>query len=217
MSINISIKRSGTEKGVEPVWVDYAVPGDERTTVLEALMHIYEHTDSTLAFRSGCRFNTCGLCAVEVNGKPGMGCTTNVRNGMKIGPLGGLPVVRDLVIDRVAFFEGLRKLDLFIPEQDGPTEPQILHQSHAHQELLACVECLACNATCPNYDFDRNPLAGPYVYVKVAQLHLDPRNKTDRRAQARELGVDACAECRKCYCIHGIKIREQAIDALASP
>jgi succinate dehydrogenase/fumarate reductase iron-sulfur protein len=216
MSINISIQRSGPEKGGEPVWVDYTVPGDEHTTVLEALMHIYEHTDSTLAFRSGCRFDTCGLCAVEVNGRPSMGCFTEIKDGIKIGPLGGIPVVRDLVIDRAGFFNGLRELDIYIPEQEGLTEPQIIRQPHVHQKLLGCVECLACNATCPEYDFDRNPLAGPYVYVKLAQLHFDPRNKIDRRGQARELGVDACAECRKCYCIHGINIRKHAIEVLAS-
>jgi succinate dehydrogenase/fumarate reductase-like Fe-S protein len=78
VSIKISIRRYDPETDGEPRWADYAVPGSERTTVLEALMHIYEHVDSTLAFRFGCRFNKCGLCAVEVDGKPRMACFTDV-------------------------------------------------------------------------------------------------------------------------------------------
>ena len=147
----------------------------ERMTVLEALAYIYEEIDPTLAFRFGCRFDKCGLCAVEVNGKPRMGCLTPIRAGMKIGPLPGMPVVRDLVIDRARFFQGLQELALFVPEPEDVSEPQVLHQSETQKKLLGCVECLACNATCPEYDFDRNPFAGPYVLTKLAQLHGDSR------------------------------------------
>ena len=83
-----------------------------------------------------------------------------------------------------------------------------------HARLAGCVECLACNATCPSYDFGRNPLAGPYVWVKLMQLHLDPRNTIDRRRQAQDLGVDRCADCRSCHCLHGINIRRDVVGAL---
>ena len=214
MSVHISIKRYDPDKGGESVWVDYEVPAHEWTTVLEALMSIYENQDPTLAFRFGCRFDKCGLCAVEVNGKPRMACYTDVKEGMKIGPLTGTPVVRDLVIDRAAFFEALRELELYIPEQGERSEPQVMQQSEAHKKLLSCVECLACNATCPGYDFEKNPLLGPYVFVKLAQLHLDPRNEIDRRKQARDLGLGDCGGCKKCYCIHGINIRKHAVEVL---
>ena len=211
MSIRISIKRYDPDRGGEPAWVDYEVPAHERTTVLETLMNIYENQDPTLGFRFGCRFDKCGLCAVEVNGKPRMACYTDIKEGMKIGPLAGMPVVRDLVIDRAAFFEALRELEIYIPEQEERSEPQVMEQSEEHKKLLSCVECLACNATCPAYDFEKNPLLGPYVVVK---LHLDPRNEIDRKKQAFDLGLGACGGCKKCYCIHGINIRKQALEVL---
>jgi succinate dehydrogenase/fumarate reductase iron-sulfur protein len=214
MSINLSIRRYDPDKGGEPVWVDYIVPAGERTTVMEALMYIYENTDPTLAFRFGCRFDKCGICTVEVNGKPRMACFTEVKEGMKIASLAGMPVVRDLVIDRAAFFEALRELEIYIPDQGELSEPQVIRQTEEHKELLSCVECLACNATCPGYDFDKNPLVGPYVFVKLAQLHFDPRNKIDRRRQARDLGLGECSACRKCYCIHGIDIRKLVVEVL---
>jgi succinate dehydrogenase/fumarate reductase iron-sulfur protein len=215
VSIKISIRRFDPGTDAEPRWVEYAVPRSERTTVLETLMHIYEQVDSTLAFRFGCRFNKCGLCAVEVDGAPRIACFTDVEDGMKIAPLAGMPVVRDLVIDRAAFFEGLRELELYIPEQEDAQAPQVLQQSEVHKKLLGCVECLACNATCPEYDFERNPLASPYVFAKLAQLHLDPRNVIDRRRQARELGLGRCAECGKCRCFHGINIQRDVMKLLS--
>jgi succinate dehydrogenase/fumarate reductase iron-sulfur protein len=214
MSIRISIKRYDPEKDGGPEWVDYEIPAHERTTVLEALMQIYEDVDPTLAFRFGCRFDKCGLCAVEVNGKPRMACYTDIKDGMNIGPLSGMPVVRDLVIDRTAYFEALRSLELYIPEQAERSEPEVIHQDGAQKKLLACVECLACNATCPGYDFEKNPLLGPFVMVKLAQLHFDPRDAIDRRKQALDLGLGECGECRKCYCIHGINIRKHAVEVL---
>ena len=215
MNIEFSIKRFDPENSSESKWVDYTVPAKDRMTVLEALMYIYENIDPTLAFRFGCRFTACGLCAVEVDGRPRMGCHAELKNGAKIAPLAGMPVVRDLVIDRAAFFEGLRELEIFIPEQESTSEPRIIKESETHISLTGCLECLACNATCPDYDFAENPLAGPYVFVKLAQLHLDPRNAIDRRRQAQQLGVDKCAACGKCYCIHGINIQRDAIGILS--
>ena len=210
MTISVSIHRSDSN------WVDYKVPEIEGATVLEILTYIYENMDSTLAFRPGCRMDMCGLCGVEVNDKPVMACTTKIKDGMKIAPLKHLPIVRDLVINRVKLFEALRELDIFIPEQEHRSEPQIIRQTIAHVKLLECVECLACNSVCTKYDFEKNPLAGPFVFVKLAQLHFDPRNQIDRREQAKRLGVDECAECRQCYCIHGINIHRHAINVLKS-
>ena len=103
MNCRISIRRYNPETDSEPRWDDYTVPAHDRTNVLEALAYVYENLDPTLAFGSGCRFGSCGLCAVELNGQPRMACSARVRDGMKIAPLAGLPVTRDLVVDRAAF------------------------------------------------------------------------------------------------------------------
>jgi succinate dehydrogenase/fumarate reductase iron-sulfur protein len=216
MSARISIRRFDPEADAKPRWADYTVPSDEHTTVLEALTYIYENIDPTLAFRSGCRFDSCGLCAVELSDRPRMACFAKLKNGMRIAPLARMPVLRDLVIDRARFFEALRELQIFIPEQDDIHEPQVLEPPRQHARLAGCVECLACNSTCSAYDFGSNPLAGPYMLVKLAQLHLDPRNTIDRQEQARDLGGDKCVDCHGCHCIHGIDIRRDVLRVLMS-
>ena len=117
MKVEISIRRFDPETDSEPRWDAYTVPAGDRTTVLEALAYVYENLDPTLAYGSGCRFGACGLCAVEVNGQPRMACSALLKDGAKIAPLAGMPVLRDLVIDRTAFFDALRKLRIFIEEQ----------------------------------------------------------------------------------------------------
>ena len=215
MTRKISIRRYDPQAGTEAKWVEYSAPEGERVTVLETLMHIYENDDPTLAFRFGCRFGKCGLCAVEVDGRPRMACFTEIKDGMRIGPLSGMRVVRDLVIDRAAYFAGLRELRIFIPEQADTPEPEVIKEPETHRKLSQCVECLACNAACPSCGPENDSLASPYVFVKLAQLHFDPRDRIDRRKQAKELGVEACADCKKCRCIHGINIRRDALDVLA--
>ncbi|RJP74638.1 MAG: hypothetical protein C4532_02160 [Candidatus Abyssobacteria bacterium SURF_17] len=216
MSVTVAIRRYNSETGGEPEWVNYTLPERDRMSVLEAFMHIYENVDPTLAFRFGCRFNKCGLCAVEVDGRPRMACFTEVKDGMKIAVLGRMPVIRDLVVDRAAFFTALRELQLYIPEQEDAGHTQIIKEPETHKKLLLCVECLACNSTCPNFEFKKNPFVGPYVFVKLAQLHFDPRNTIDRRRQAKDLGITACTQCRKCYCIHGINLHRDAIQILSA-
>ena len=213
-TVTISIQRFHPGSDPEPRWVDYAVPAGERTTLLESFMTVYETIDPTLSFRFGCRYDKCGLCAVEVNGKPRMACTTEVREGMKVAPLGKMPLVRDLVLDREVFFRSLKALELFIPEQPEPDEPQVLAVHEARRKLLPCTECLACNATCPHYRYEPTAHFGPYLWVKLAQLHLDPRNRVDRKQQAAALGIERCADCATCTCIHGINLRRDAIDVL---
>jgi succinate dehydrogenase/fumarate reductase iron-sulfur protein len=214
VKVGISIRRFDPGSDVEPSWDAYTVPAGDRTTVLEALAYVYENLDPTLAYGTGCRFGACGLCAVEVNGQPRMACSALLKDGAKIAPLAGMPVLRDLVIDRTAFFDALRELRIFIDEQSPSGEPGILRMPELHARLATCVECLACNSTCEGYDFDKNPLVGPYLAVKLAQLQLDPRNTIDRREQARDLGLGECIDCRGCYCIRGIDIRGDVLGVL---
>jgi len=67
-------------------------------TVLQALFHIYEHIDPTLAFRHyHCMGdNLCGSCAMLIDGKARLACKTKVKEGMQIEPLPNRVCIRDL-------------------------------------------------------------------------------------------------------------------------
>jgi succinate dehydrogenase / fumarate reductase iron-sulfur subunit len=44
--------------------------------VLDALLKIKNEVDSTLTFRRSCREGICGSCAMNINGRNGLACTT---------------------------------------------------------------------------------------------------------------------------------------------
>lgn len=213
--MNIQVMRYDPQRGAEPTLESYEVPAEEGTTVMGALLYVYENYDSTLAFRYGCRNESCGLCAMDIDGRPGLACATPLREGMVLRPLQRLPVARDLLIDRQWIIPFLRRFGLSVPEDRAGAWPSPLNVPEQHGRLMACTECLSCLSACPTYEHGRNGLGGPYHFVKLAQLHWDPRNTTDRRAQAAQLGVARCAACRRCTCPLGIPIYRLAVEPLA--
>ncbi len=214
-TITISVERSDREGGREPVLEAHEVPMDEGATVMGALLHIYETSESNLAFRCGCRNRDCGLCAVDVNGKPRLACITQLKKGMVIRPLRRLPVARDLMIDRRWIMPFLERFDLFVGDGGLREWPARLSVPGEHARLAGCTECLSCLAACPSFESGRDDLGGPYHFVKLAQLHWDPRDSANRQAQAAQLGIARCAGCRKCACPLGIPIYRAAVAPLA--
>ena len=217
---HLTIKRYHPEKSPAYYESNHSLKfNDEKPTVLQALIAIYENIDSTLAFSYNCRYKKCGLCAVEVDGHPSLACITFLREHQTIGPLSNLPLHKDLVINRSLLEALLMRERIFMTkglaqESEHPlNHPFPQFRLHPDLEtLLSCIECLCCQASCPVLSAGKNtPYAGPFVFVKLAQLHLDPRDSLDRASQAVQLGIEACSGCRQCVCPQNIDIYNQAI------
>ncbi len=78
---------------------EYQVPFRTGYTVMDGLLYIYQHIDSTLAFRASCQSGLCLACLVMIDGRNGCPCRTLLREEMKLEPLKNKPVVRDLVVE----------------------------------------------------------------------------------------------------------------------
>ncbi|MEW6661380.1 MAG: succinate dehydrogenase/fumarate reductase iron-sulfur subunit [Bacillota bacterium] len=206
----LKISRWEPGKRENPFLQEYIVPWEKGLTVLAALIWIRENLDPSLSFRFSCRFKHCGLCAMEINGKPRLACLTKVSKDTVIKPLPKLPVIRDLVVDRQPLFDLLSKNKLYIPENAPGGRDYVVIDSVDRQRLSACIDCLACVSSCPHFSAEEN-FGGPYLFVKLAQLHLDKRDNHDRRLQARELGIKRCQDCRSCRCINGLSIYQDAL------
>ena len=193
-----------------PFEQEYTVPWENGLTVLAALIWIRENLDPSLAFRFSCRFKHCGLCAMEINGKPGLACLIKVKEDMVVKPLPKLPVIRDLVVDRQPVLDLLSQNKLYLPEDAPGGRDYVVKDVVERQRLSACIDCLACLSTCPKYTF-KGDFGGPYLFVKLAQLYLDGRDHQDRRLQAREMGIHRCQDCRACRCINGLPIYQDAL------
>jgi succinate dehydrogenase/fumarate reductase iron-sulfur protein len=213
--LKIRVRRFDPGRDPEPRWEVFDLPVAFGESVLGVLQQIRETSDSTLAFRYGCRFKGCGLCTVEIDGRPLPACMTRARDGMEVGPLGSFPVLRDLAIDRRPLAElfARHRMHLLPPEGEKPSPS--FEVPPAYGELAKCTECLACLVRCPSFDLESGRFGGPLAFVKLAQLHLDPRDGEDRRAQAKTLGVTSCVSCEdRCSCPVGVPIYRAAIQPL---
>jgi succinate dehydrogenase/fumarate reductase-like Fe-S protein len=137
------------------------------------------------------------------------------RDGMEVAPLSSLPVLRDLVVDRRSLADLFARRQLHLVPPEGGKLPARFEVPPAYEELARCTECLACLARCPAFDPDDESFGGPLTFVKLAQLHFDPRDGRDRRAQAKALSVSTCASCEShCSCPLGVPIFRAAVEPL---
>ena len=75
------------------------------TMVLDLLIHIKTHYDSTLSFRRSCREGICGSCAMNIDGTNTLACTKamkDCKDTVAIYPLPHMDVIKDLVPDLTA-------------------------------------------------------------------------------------------------------------------
>lgn len=229
MAARVVVNRYNSRQDRQGTTKIYSVPEKDEVTVLQALHYIYEYLDPTLAFEYSCRYARCGLCGVVVNERPALACTTFIREKeTTIMPLANLPRIRDLVVDRSPIEKVLREGRIYFAGKAGEmafcSDSVELNQGFEPVnipaglvKLLSCLECLCCHSACPNLDPRGGNLeifAGPYIFLKLAQLHLDPRDREDRKTQARRLGIEKCLGCQRCFCPQGIPIYREAIQIL---
>jgi succinate dehydrogenase/fumarate reductase-like Fe-S protein len=95
--------------GEAPRTETYEVPYREGMSVLDAVVWVRTHVDSSIAFRYSCvNANACKECMVEVDGKTQYACTARLGpGGATVAPLGNKALVRDLVTDIVPPKESL--------------------------------------------------------------------------------------------------------------
>jgi succinate dehydrogenase/fumarate reductase-like Fe-S protein len=98
--------------GEAPRTENFEVPWRDGMSVLDAVVWVRTHIDSSLAFRYSCvNANACKECMVSVNGKTEYACTARLsREGTTVGPLPNKILIRDLVTDIVPPKENLRTI-----------------------------------------------------------------------------------------------------------
>jgi hypothetical protein len=76
--------------------------------ILDALIHIKDDKDSTLAFRRSCREGICGSCSMNIDGRNTLACLAyidkNLDEPSRVMPLPYFSVIRDLVVDMTNFY-----------------------------------------------------------------------------------------------------------------
>jgi len=187
--------------------------------------------EEPIAFDHDCREGICGMCSLHINGEahgPDRGITTcqlhmrMFKDGdtIYIEPFRAkaFPVIKDLVVDRMAF-ERIQQSGGYISvntsgnTQDANAIPISKHNADLSMDAAACIGCGACVASC------KNSSAMLFVSAKVSQFALLPQGKVEAADRVKNMvaqmdleGFGNCTNTGACEveCPKGISLENIA-------
>ena len=181
--------------------VTIELDGSERM-LLDALVKLKEQ-DPTLSFRRSCREGVCGSDAMNINGKNGLACLTNLRtlkDPIVLKPLPGIPVVRDLIVDMTMFFKQYESVKPYLINHEQPPARERL-QSPAQREelngLYECILCASCSTACPSFWW--NP--DKFVPAGLLQAYRFIADSRDQATAERLDDLDNTYRLFRCHTI----------------
>ncbi len=184
-TITLEVYRYRPEDEAEPTFDTFEVPYNESWVVLDALNYLKDEVDGTLTYRWSCRMGVCGSCGMMVNGVPRLTCSAFLRDMLpgpiRIEPLAGFPVERDLVTVLDDFMEKLTAVKPWIiRDQEQPLEQGEYLQTPAqladYKQFSMCINCMLCYAACPVYQNEEEFL-GPAVIALAQRYNKDSRDE----------------------------------------
>jgi succinate dehydrogenase / fumarate reductase iron-sulfur subunit len=161
--------------------VELEVSADDRM-LLDVLIRL-KALDPTLSFRRSCREGVCGSDAMNINGRNGLACLTNMRSlpqTVVLKPLPGLPVVRDLFVDMTGFFKQYHSVKPWLMTESPPPSRERLQSSQAREELnglYECILCACCSSACPSFWWNPDKYVGPAGLLQAYRFLVDSRDE----------------------------------------
>lgn len=159
--------------------VDVA-PGDKM--LLDLLVHL-KGIDDSIGFRRSCREGVCGSDAMNINGRNGLACVTNLNElpgRIVLRPLPGLPVIRDLIVDMSEFFTQYQSIKPYLINSDPPPERERLQSPEQREELnglYECILCACCSTACPSFWWNPDKYVGPAGLLQAYRFLVDSRDQ----------------------------------------
>ena len=235
MNLTLKIWRQ-KDSNTKGQMVDYKVTDiSEHMSFLEMMDVLNEQLvnsgDEPVAFDHDCREGICGMCSMYINGEahgPDRGITTcqlhmrMFKDGdtITIEPFRAkaFPVIKDLVVDRMAF-ERIQQAGGYISvntsgnTQDANALPISKHAADEAMDAATCIGCGACVATC------KNSSAMLFVGAKVSQYALLPQGQVEAADRVQNMvaqmdleGFGNCTNTGACEieCPKGISLENIA-------
>jgi fumarate reductase iron-sulfur subunit len=189
-TITLEIERYHPERDAQPMFERFEVPFREEWVLLDALNYIKNEDDGSLTYRWSCRMGVCGSCGMMVNGVPKLTCAAFLREYLpgpiRVEPLAGFPVERDLVVNLDDFMAKLGAVQPWIIREDdqplsGGEYVQTPGQLADFKQFSMCINCMLCYSACPVYQHSQE-FIGPAVLALAQRYNHDSRDEgSDQR------------------------------------
>lgn len=226
MQVTFKVHRYDPEKDGKAAQQTYQVDLPDYATVLDGLIRVREEQDPSLAFRASCLRGSCGECALRVNKKGVLGCTTRVAKAagidgvVTVEPIRNIPVIKDLVYDMEAFlWRKVRAVSPWLtPKEPQPEGEYVVAEADMAKvrKTMSCVMCGLCDEGCTVIVVDKDFL-GPAALTKAYRVIFDPRDSQHLerlRAISEPSGVWDCTHCFEAngHCPLGIDPTDRIFD-----
>ncbi len=213
-TVQFEIKRQANPDA-PAVWERFELEWRPGMNVTTALMEIAAHPvtaegrqTTPIAYESNCLEEVCGSCAMRINGKARMACSSlidNLEQPIRLEPLSKFPLVRDLQVDRSVLFENLKAVKAWVPidgTYDLGSGPRVLPEDQeASYPLSRCISCTCCMEVCPQF----NEATGFVGAATIAQVKLFNNHPTGKVLKAERLqalsgdgGIQECGYAQNC-------------------
>ncbi len=212
-------------------WEDFTVPRTANMNVITCLLEIQKNpvdaqgrATTPVVWDCNCLEEVCGACSMIINGRARQACTALVADlfqPIALEPLTKFPVVRDLMVDREAMFESLKRIKGWVPI-DGTYDlgpgPRLAEKERAFgYRLSRCMTCGCCMEACPQVNA-RTKFMGPAPLAQALYFNISPigRMNAEERLEATmgEGGVMQCGTAQNC--VRACPKEVPLTDALAS-
>ncbi|HBY08598.1 MAG TPA: succinate dehydrogenase iron-sulfur subunit [Chloroflexi bacterium] len=207
MQVKLKVFRYNPEKDKKPSYKTYEIDAEPTDRVLDLLEYVKNYIDGTLSFRRSCAHGVCGSDAMRINGVNKLACKVLVKdlhtNKIRVEPILGLPVIKDLIVDMEPFFDHFRSvMPYFVNDENPPARER--HQTQEERarfdDTTKCILCACCTTSCPSF-WANEQYVGPAAIVNAHRFIFDSR---DRAAAERlkilndQFGVYPCHTIFNC-------------------
>ena len=219
--VKLRIHRFNPETDTKPHWETYTVEVEPTDRVLDALQAVKHTCDGSLTLRFSCMHGICGSDAMKINGRNHLACKVLVKDckqPITVEPMGGMRVIKDLVVDMEPFFAKFRSVQPYLaagapPEKERLQSPE---ERARFEDTTKCILCGACTTACAS--FWTNPdYVGPAAIVAAHRFIFDSRDEAAQERLPLLNAHDGVWRCRTVFncveaCPREIKITEAIAD-----
>ena len=159
--------------------------GNTDHMLLDVILRI-KAQDNTLTIRKSCREGVCGSDAININGRNGLACITQVRDlkePVVLRPLPSFPVIRDLVVDMTRFYAQYTSIKPWLINDEPPPEKERLQSPEERDRLnglYECILCGCCTSQCPSSWWNPEKFVGPAGLLQADRFIADSRDRATR-------------------------------------
>src|SRR5207302_10917458 len=188
-TMRFSIFRYNPERDEKPHMQAFEIDLESTDRMLlDVILRIRDSQDDSLTIRKSCREGVCGSDAININGRNGLACITQVRElkePVVLRPLPSFPVIRDLVVDMSQFFKQYHSIKPYLINDEPAPEKERLQSPEDREKLdglYECILCACCTSQCPSSWWNPDKFVGPAGLLQAERFIVDSR---DRATQQR--------------------------------